>query len=38
MTGRRAGHLAPHVLNEMTGSVAGHDGACAKSHPFRRLF
>jgi hypothetical protein len=26
MTGHRAGHLKPHVLNEMTGSVAGHDG------------
>jgi hypothetical protein len=28
MTGHRAGHLAPHVPNEMIGSVAGHDGAC----------
>ena len=26
MIGHRARHLAPYVLNEMTGSVAGHDG------------
>jgi len=25
MTGHRAGHLSPHVLNQMTGSVAGHE-------------
>jgi hypothetical protein len=25
------------VLNEMTRSAAGHDGASVKSHPFRRL-
>jgi hypothetical protein len=37
MTGHRAGHLAPRVLNEMTGSVAGHDGVFVKSHAFRRL-
>jgi hypothetical protein len=30
MTGHQAGHLSPHVLTEMTGSVAGHDD-------FRRL-
>jgi hypothetical protein len=32
MTGQRAGHLAPRVLNEMTGSVAGHDGASVTGH------
>jgi hypothetical protein len=37
MTGHRAGHLSLHMRNEMTGSVAGHDGAGVKSHPFRRL-
>jgi hypothetical protein len=26
MTGHRAGHLSPHVLNKMTGSVAGRHG------------
>jgi hypothetical protein len=31
MTGRRAGRLSPRVLTEMTGSVAGHDGAGVKS-------
>jgi hypothetical protein len=25
MSGHRACHLSPHVLIEMTGSVAGHD-------------
>ncbi len=36
MIGHRAGHQVPHVLNEMTGSVAGHDGVTAKGHSFRR--
>jgi hypothetical protein len=26
MIGHRAGHLSPHVLTEITGSVAAHDG------------
>src|ERR1700722_6491173 len=35
--GRPPSRPSPHVLNEMTGSVAGHDGARVQSHLFRRL-
>ena len=34
MTGHRAGHPSSHVLNEMTGSVAGHDGEDAEESVF----
>jgi hypothetical protein len=37
MTGRRAGHLARNLLNEMTGSGAGHDGGHAKKKRVTRL-
>ena len=34
MTGRRHGHLSPHVLTEMTGSVVTVDvNASAACHP-----
>jgi hypothetical protein len=35
MTGRQAGRLTPHVLTEMTGSVAGNDDAGFNGRSFR---
>src|ERR1700681_295312 len=37
MAGHRAGHLSRHVLNEMAGSAAGHDGVVGKSPPLSAL-
>ena len=33
----RPGHLQRHVLEQMAGSGAGHDGETAVCHSFRRL-
>jgi hypothetical protein len=37
MAGHRADHLARHVLNEMAGSVAGHDGPGGKGQQLSSL-